>query len=106
MARRLSMTSEVIDAAGAQAMGLVTEVVEHARLLNRTVELAAQVAEVASPIMQGLKAIYVTGAAAVIDPALAAEQAIAAAAPRHTADLTDLYRETAERNRHQIRRTH
>jgi enoyl-CoA hydratase len=104
MARRISMTGEVIDAARAERMGLVTEVVAHARLLDRTVELATQVAEVAAPIMLGLKAIYVTGAAAVLDPALAAEQAIAAAGPRHAADLAERYREVAERNRRQISR--
>jgi enoyl-CoA hydratase/carnithine racemase len=104
MARRLSMTGEVIDAARAERIGLVTEGVAHALLLDETVDLATQVAEVAAPIMQGLKAIYVTGAAAVMDSALAAEQAIAAAGPRHVADLTERYREVAERNRRQIGR--
>src|SRR5580700_12008866 len=74
MARRLSMTGEVIGAARAETMRLVAEVVAHARLLDRTVELATQICEVDAPIMQGLKAIYVTVAAAIIDPALAAEQ--------------------------------
>jgi enoyl-CoA hydratase len=59
--------------------GLVTEVVAHSRLLDRTVEVATQICEVAAPVMQGLKAIYVAGAAAIVDPALAAEQTIAAA---------------------------
>ena len=54
--------------------------------------------------MQSLKAIYVAGAAAIIDPALAAEQTIAAAAARHTDDLGERYRQVAERNRRQIRR--
>jgi enoyl-CoA hydratase/carnithine racemase len=57
MARRLSMTGEVIDAARAEAMGLVTEVVAHTQLLDRTVEVATQVCEVDAPVMQGLKAI-------------------------------------------------
>ena len=104
MARRLSMTGEVIDAARAEAMGLVTEVVAHTRLLDRTVEVATQICEVAAPVMQGLKAIYVAGAAAVIEPALAAEQAIAATAARHTDDLGERYRQVAEHNRGQIRR--
>lgn len=72
MARRLSMTGEVIDATRAQRIGLVTEVVPHDRLLARAVELAAQIAEVPAPIMAGLKQIYLTGSAAVTDPALAA----------------------------------
>src|SRR6201998_4572082 len=104
MPRRLSMTGEVIDAARAETMGLVTEVVAHARLLDRTVELATQICEVDAPIMQGLKAIYVTGAAAIIDPALAAEQTIAAAGARHNEGLGERYRQVAERNRRQIRR--
>src|SRR5690349_23311025 len=51
MARRMSMTGEVIDAARAERIGLVTEVVPHERLLARSIELAAQIAEVPAPIM-------------------------------------------------------
>ena len=101
MARRLSMTCEVIDAARAERMGLVTEVVPHAQLLDRTVGLATQICEVDAPTMQGLKAIYVAGAAAIIDPALAAEQRMAA--DSHTEGLGERYRQVAERNRRQIR---
>ncbi len=103
MARRLSMTSEVIDAARAETMGLVTEVVVHTQLLDRAVELATQICEVAPPVMQGLKAIYVAGSAAIIDPALAAERTIAASAARDTDGLGERYRQVAERNRRQIR---
>jgi enoyl-CoA hydratase len=103
MARRLSMTGEVIDAARAETMGLVTEVVAHARLLDRTVELATQICEVDAPVMQGLKAIYVAGGAAIIDPALAAEQRMAAAAAKHADGIGERYRQVAERNRRQIR---
>jgi enoyl-CoA hydratase len=103
MARRLSMTGEVIDAARAESLGLVTEVVAHAQLLERTVELAMQVCEVDAPVMQGLKAIYVAGAAAIIEPALAAEQTIATGA-RCTDGLGERYRQVAERNRRQIHR--
>jgi enoyl-CoA hydratase len=102
MARRLSMTGEVVDAARAQRIGLVTEVVPHDRLLARAVELATQIAEVPAPIMAGLKQIYVTGSAAVIDPALAAEQAIAGALS-NTDDLGARFAEISERNRRQIR---
>jgi len=45
----------------------------------------------------------VAGAAAIIDPALAAEQTIASAAARDTAGLGERYRQVAERNRRQIR---
>ncbi|MGH3634808.1 enoyl-CoA hydratase [Mycobacterium sp.] len=101
-ARRLSMTGEVVDAARAERIGLVTEVVPHERLLARAVELAGQIAEVPAPIMAGLKEIYATGAAAVTDPALAAEQTISAELS-DTTDLAARYAEVSERNRRQIR---
>lgn len=66
-------------------------------------ELAAQIAEVPAPIMAGLKEIYVTGAAARADPALAAEQAIAGAQMLDHDGLKDRYAEISERNRRQIR---
>ena len=40
MARRLSMTGEVVDAARAERIGLVTEVVPHEQLIERALELA------------------------------------------------------------------
>ncbi|PQM44043.1 hypothetical protein C1Y40_05797 [Mycobacterium talmoniae] len=79
----------------------MTEVVPHPQLRERAVELAGQVAEVPAPIMAGLKEIYVSGAAAVTDPALAAEQAIAAVAS-DPADLGARFRAVADRNRGQI----
>ena len=103
MARRLSMTGEVVDAARAEHIGLVTEVVPHDQLLARAVELASQIAEVPAPIMAGLKEIYLTGSAAVTDPALAAEQAIAGAQTLDRDGLKDRYAEITERNRRQIR---
>ena len=101
-ARRLSMTGEVIDAARAERIGLVTEVMEHDRLLERALEVAAQIAEVPAPTMALLKQIYITGAAAIIDPALAAEQAIATAQVIDTAGLPARYRAVSDRNRRQI----
>ncbi|MGA8544281.1 MAG: enoyl-CoA hydratase [Mycobacterium sp.] len=103
MARRLSMTGEVIDADRAERIGLVTEVVPHDRLLARAVELASQITEVPAPIMAGLKEIYVTGSAAVTDPALAAEQDIAGAQQLDRDALGDRYTAISERNRRQIR---
>ena len=102
-ARRLSMTGEVVDAAFAERIGLVSEVVEHDRLLDRAVELAGQIAEVPGPIMQGLKEIYVRGWAAVTDPALVAEQTIAGALRPNTDGLGDVYGAVADRNRRQIK---
>ena len=92
----------MIDAARAERIGLVTEVVPQARLLDRALELAGQIAEVPGPIMAGLKEIYVTGAAAVIDPALAAEQATAGAQVRDFEGIRDQFRAVADRNRRQI----
>jgi enoyl-CoA hydratase/carnithine racemase len=102
MARRLSMTGEVVDAARAERIGLVTEVVEHAQLLSRALELAGQVAEVPGPIMLGLKQIYTEGAAAVIDPALEAEARIAYAQHRDLDGLGDRFEAVSRRNRSQI----
>jgi enoyl-CoA hydratase len=103
MARRLSMTCEVVDAARAERIGLVTEVVPHDELLPRAIELATMIAEVPAPIMVSLKEIYVTGSATITDPALAAEQAIASAQTLDQAGLKDRYAEITERNRRQIR---
>src|ERR1700733_8859615 len=103
MARRLSMTGEVVDAPRAEQIGLVTEVVPHDQLLPRAVELASQIAEVPAPIMAGLKEIYVTGSATITDAALEAEQAIAGAQTLDRDGLKDRYAEITERNRRQIR---
>jgi hypothetical protein len=80
------------------------EVVPHAQLLDRVVGLATEICEADAPIMQGLKAIYVVGAAAIVAPSLAAEQTIAATVARQTEGLGERYRQVAERNRRQIRR--
>ena len=66
-------------------------------------ELAGQIAEVPAPIMAGLKEIYVTGSAAVTNPALAAEQAIAGAQTLDRDGLRNRYAEVSARNRSQIR---
>jgi hypothetical protein len=52
--------------------------------------------------MLGLKEIYTTGAAAVIDPALAAEEKIAFAQHRDFEGLGDQFRKVSERNKSQI----
>ncbi|HKP39413.1 enoyl-CoA hydratase [Mycobacterium sp.] len=102
MARRLSMTGEVVDAARAKRIGLVTEVVAHESLLDRAIDLATQIAEVPGPIMLGLKEIYTTGAAAVVEPGLAAEEKIAFAQHREFDGLGDQFRAVSERNKRQI----
>ncbi|NOP96240.1 enoyl-CoA hydratase [Mycolicibacterium fortuitum] len=102
MARRLSMTGEIVDATRAERLGLVTEVVAHDTLLNRALELAGQIAEVPEPTMAGLKEIYTRGTAPLIAPALAAEQQIAGAQTRDFDGLGDRYQAVAQRNRGQI----
>lgn len=102
MARRLSMTGEVVDAERAERIGLVTEVVPHERLLERAIELAAQIAEVPATTMAGLKEIYTRGADAVISPALAAEQDIAGSQARDFAGLSTRFDDVTARNRAQI----
>lgn len=102
MARRMSMTGEVVDAARAERIGLVTEVVPHDRLVDRAVELAGQIAEVPKPTMLGLKEIYVTGGAAVVDPALAAEDAIAGAQEHDLVGLGEQFVAVSARNKQQL----
>lgn len=102
MARRLSMTGEVLDAARAERIGLVTEVVAHQNLLPRALELAGQIAEVPPTTMAGLKEMYRRGAATVTEPALAAERQISAATPMSTGELAARQREVARRNKSQM----
>ncbi|KUI24801.1 enoyl-CoA hydratase [Mycobacterium sp. IS-1742] len=102
MARRLSMTGEVVGAERAERIGLVTEVVPHERLLDRAIELAAQVAEVPAPTMAGLKEIYTRGTDPVIAPALAAEQDIAGSQDRDFTGLGARFDNVTARNRAQI----
>jgi enoyl-CoA hydratase len=99
---RMSMTGEVVDAVRAERIGLVTEVVTHDGLLPRALELAAQVAVVPRTTMSGLKAIYVRGASAVVDPALAAEDAIAGTQEHDLAGLEQRRLDVMRDNKSQI----
>lgn len=102
MARRMSMTGEVVTAERAERIGLVTEVVAHDRLLPRALDLAGQIAEVPGPTMLALKQIYTEGAAAVIDPALDAEARIAFAQDRDFDGLGEQFRAVSARNKSQM----
>jgi enoyl-CoA hydratase len=102
MARRLSMTGEVIDAARAERIGLVTEVVPHERVVHRAVELAAQIAQVPGPTMLGLKDIYVRGSSTVVDPALAAEDDIAGSQEHDLAGLEQRRLDVIKGNKSQL----
>ncbi|HEY0540800.1 MAG TPA: hypothetical protein VGD53_20690, partial [Actinoallomurus sp.] len=71
------MTGEVVDAALAERIGLVTEVVAHDRLRDRALGLAAAVAEVPGGPMRALTRIYAESAASQLGPSLEIETAIA-----------------------------
>ncbi|MEW2359465.1 enoyl-CoA hydratase [Spirillospora sp. NPDC029432] len=99
-ARRMSMTGEVVDAARAERLGLVTEVVPHGALLDRALELATAAAEVPPAPMAALKHMY--GEVSGLGPALAAEIDLAR---RHRTDLAGLEERRVQvlrRNRDQI----
>jgi enoyl-CoA hydratase/carnithine racemase len=101
-ARWMSMTGQVIDAARAERIGLVTEVVPHDQLLPRVMDCARAIAEVPPDTVRGLKQMYDTGARTTLGPALAAEREIAA---RHVPDWAGLEQRRIEamaRNRAQI----
>lgn len=102
MARRMSMTGEVLDAARAERIGLITEVVVHEQLLDRALELATQIADVPRSMMLGLKEIYVTGSAVVVDPALAAEDAISGAQQHDLAGLADRFTVVSRHKKSQL----
>jgi enoyl-CoA hydratase len=57
-ARRMSVTSEFIDARRALEWGLVTEVVEHDALLGRAIELATLVAGNHAPAVRAIRDLY------------------------------------------------
>ncbi len=102
MARRLSMTGEVVDADHAERIGLVTEVVTHEHLLSRAIEIATHIAEVPASIMAGLKEMYVRGSAEVTNAALAAEEAIAKTIRPDTDGLDARRAAVTARNKSQI----
>jgi enoyl-CoA hydratase len=99
-ARRMSMTGQVIDAAAAERIGLVTEVVPHGQLMPRVMDCARAIAEVPPGTVRLLKEMYVAQAA--VGPVLAAEREIAA---RHVLDWAGLEKRRLDvmaRNRAQI----
>jgi len=78
-ARRLSLTGEVIDAAEALRIGLVTEVVPHDQLLSQSLDVAGSIAEVELRLLLPLKQQYAEGDDATLAFALSREREIAAA---------------------------
>ena len=57
-ARRMSITSEFVDAQRALEWGLVTEVVEHERLLERAIEIATQIAGNHAGAVTAIRDVY------------------------------------------------
>ena len=57
-ARRMSSTSEFIDAHRALEWGLVTEIVEHDRLLERTLQIATTIAGNNGPAVSAIRNLY------------------------------------------------
>lgn len=72
-ARRMSMTGELVGAALALRIGLVTEVVPHDELLGRALYIASQIGDVDPPTVRALKHVYALGWEATVGPALAIE---------------------------------
>jgi enoyl-CoA hydratase/carnithine racemase len=101
-ARRLSMASEVIDAATALRIGLVTEVTSPARLLTRSLEIAGMIAEVPPPSMRALKSVYTVAAGQPLQEALALETAIADANPPDLGAMEERRKTVMLRNRRQL----
>lgn len=101
-ARRMSFTGEVVAAAEALRIGLVTEVVAHDALLNRATELATAVSEIPHETMHTLKRIYREGSEPTIGAALAAERTISAANPTDLGLLEHRRRAVMARNRDQL----
>ncbi|UIJ57280.1 enoyl-CoA hydratase-related protein [Amycolatopsis acidiphila] len=102
-ARRMSMTGEVVDAALAARIGLVTEVVPHERLRAHALALASAAAEVSPRDMVALKEVCTRGAEAIFGAALTVEQELAGA---HRPDFTGLDERRAAvtaRNRNQLK---
>jgi enoyl-CoA hydratase/carnithine racemase len=101
-ARRMSFTGDVVDAAEALRVGLVTEVVQHDRLLARAGELARAIAEIPPRTIGALKRVYVEGGAGVVDPALEAEQRAAGQVRPEWDSVDERRRAVTERSRAQL----
>jgi enoyl-CoA hydratase len=99
-ARRMSMTGQVIDAATAERIGLVTEVVLHDQLMPRVMDCARAIAEVPADTVRGLKEMYVAQAA--VGPVLAAEREIAARQVPDWRGLEQRWLDVMARNRAQV----
>jgi enoyl-CoA hydratase/carnithine racemase len=101
-ARRMSFTSEVVDAALALRIGLVTEVVPHDDLMSRALGVAAGIADGDGATLQLLKGMYEAGWRATTGQVLAIETELAGANTPTWGDLESNRRQVLERNRAQL----
>ena len=101
-ARRMSFIGEVIDAHRAVAWGLVSEVVAHDRLMQRTLELATGMAEVDPTVLQAVKDVYREGWRVTLDEALRVEAEMAHAHKTDYDLLEQRRRAVLARNRGQL----
>jgi len=101
-ARRMSLTGEVVDAARALRMGLVSEVVPHGELLPRARDLARSIAEVDPAVLQPVKQMFVQAWDATLGDSLAVEARIAGAHRPAYDELERRRREVLARNRSQL----
>ena len=101
-ARRLSLTGEVIDAAEALRIGLVTEVVPHDQLLSQSLDVAGSIAEVELRLLLPLKQQYAEGDDATLAFALSREREIAAATAVEFEQLERRRQAVMSRNRQRL----
>jgi enoyl-CoA hydratase/carnithine racemase len=102
-ARRMSMTGEIVDATEALRIGLVTEVVQHDRLLERALALAAATVDVAPELLLPLKQMYLASDGPGLSHALEQESRIARANPVDHGRLEQRRAALMTRNHEQLR---
>lgn len=101
-ARRMSMTSELVDAELALRIGLVTEVVPHHQLVDHAISVAAKIADATGDIMTSLKHMYREGWAATTGVVLDVETRLASASTPAWDELEANRQRVLERNRAQL----
>lgn len=102
-ARRMSLTSEVVDAALALRIGLVTEVVAHDQLVDHALGVAARIADGHGDVVRSLKHMYAEGWAATTGTVLDIETQLAADSTPDWDALESNRRAVLDRNRAQLR---
>lgn len=101
-ARRMSLTSEVVDAALALRIGLVTEVVPHERLILHALGVAARIADGRRDVVRSLKHMYTEGWSTTTGAVMDVETRLAAASTPDWEALEGNRRAILDRNRAQL----